>query len=338
MPSSVLISQSIIEPLGAFVAAHGGHEAGAAIRAVKSRSGPHGEPQVAVNKVIHLLEDLAHRLHNPALGVAYAREFPIGGTGALGFVLTQSATLRDAVEAVGRYTRIVMPQLHIHYEATHSGAELTWSYPLLVASPMVQFNSFVAALVVVRLRSILSKDWSPARVHLAHRDPGALAAYRDVFGPNLKFDQHVNAISFRNVNLDRRNADANPRLLAVVKQLADILLAERRERPDFQSVVANTIVDMLGQAPPSLAAVASQLAIGERTVQRRLSTEGTSFEDVLGETRRTVAERLLCDTDLPITDIAFLLGFSEVSAFTRAAKRWHGMPPRQFRMTRGKAG
>ena len=124
-------------------------------------------------------------------------------------------------------------------------------------------------------------------------------------------------------------------MLKVLQQLADILLAERSETmADFRASVSNKIVDLLGVSNPTLALVARELNLGERTVQRRLALEGTSFEDVLAATRRSVAERLLSDTQLPLTDIAFMLGFSELSAFTRAAKRWHGVSPRQFRSMR----
>lgn len=155
-----------------------------------------------------------------------------------------------------------------------------------------------------------------------------------MFGADVSFEQPVNRFTFRNANLDRTNVSANPRLFKVVQQLGDILLAERTTTIDFRSTVANAIVGLLGTSNPTLAVVAAELKLGERTIQRRLALEGTSFEDVLAGTRRSVAERLLRDTELPLTDIAFMLGFSELSAFTRAAKRWHGVSPRQFRSMR----
>jgi AraC-like DNA-binding protein len=336
MPDSIVISQSIIEPLPAYVAAvSGATKAYVDLKRDVGRvSKPYGEPEVSANRVMQLFDQLARDLNNPAFGLEYARAFPVGGTGAFGFIVTQAQDMRTAVMAIARYTQIVMPSVDVRYEPVEGGAQLTWSYPLVIGAPLVQFNSFAAALVVLRMRSWLSDTWCPKRVQFAHRDPGAGAKYRRMFGANLSFEQPVNRFTFIEANLNRPNVSADPRLYKVVKQLADILLAERKTVKDFRASVANKIVDLMGVANPTLALVAKELKLGERTVQRRLALEGWSFEDVLGASRRSVAERLLRDTELPLTDIAFMLGFSELSAFTRAAKRWHGVSPRQFRAMR----
>lgn len=332
MPSQILISASIVEPLAAFMAAAGVNEPQlVAPLQLGTPTEPYGEPQVVAAKVVQLFEHLSGKLGQPAFGVEYARAFPVGGTGAFGFILTQSKDMRTAVKAIARYTQIVMSGINVQYQAIDGGGQLTWQYPLLIPSPNIQFNSFVAALVILRLRAGLSADWHPLRVQLAHREPGAVDVYKQVFGPNVIFEQPVNRFTFRDSNLDRPNLSANPRLFEVVKQLGDILLAARKTVADFRTAVANQIVDHLGVSSPTLESVAEALGVTGRTVQRRLAKEGTSFEDVLDKTRRVVAERLLCDTDLSLTDVAFMLGFSELSAFTRAAKRWHGVPPRQFR-------
>ena len=261
------------------------------------------------------------------------RAFPVGGTGAFGFIITQAKDMRTAVMAIARYTRIVMPSVDVRYEPLEDGAQLTWSYPLMIGAPIVQFNRFAAALVVLRMRSWLSDTWCPKRVQLAHRDPGAGDSYRRMFGANVSFEQPVNRFTFLEANLDRLNVSADPRLFKVLQQLADILIDERKTVIDFRASVSNKIVDLLGVSNPTLALVAKELNLGERTVQRRLALEGTSFEDVLAASRRSVAEWLLRDTELPLTDIAFMLGFSELSAFTRAATRWHGVSPRGVRGT-----
>lgn len=334
MSNSVLISQSIVEPLSAFVSAAGVMDDADLKRRLGRVTAPHGEPQISADKVMQLFELLSRDANNPAFGLDYARAFPVGGTGAFGFILTQAKDMRTAVAAVARYTQIVMASVEVRYQPIDGGGQLTWTFPLLIESPMVQFNSFVAALVVLRLRADLSDGWFPKGVQLAHRDPGAGDAYRKVFGSGVRFEQPVNRLTFRDTNLDRPNIAADARLFKVVEQLGDILLAERKTVVDFRTTVSNALVDLLGACNPTLTAVADELALGERTVQRRLAQEGTSFEEVLSATRQSVAERLLRDTELPLTDIAFMLGFSELSAFTRAAKRWHGVSPRQFRLMR----
>ena len=202
MPDSILISQSIIEPLPAFVAAVGGAKASADLNQRVGRvTKPHGEPEVSANRIMQLFEQLARDLNNPGFGLDYARAFPVGA-GSVRFVSRASEDMRWAVRPIRRYTQIVMPSVDVRYEQLEDGAQLTWSYPLLIGSPIVQFNSFAAALVVLRLRSWLSGTWCPKLVQLAHRDPGAGDSYRRMFGANVCFEQPVNRFTFLEANLD----------------------------------------------------------------------------------------------------------------------------------------
>ena len=91
------------------------------------------------------------------------------------------------------------------------------------------------------------------------------------------------------------------------------------------------IAESLNSEPPLLEHIARRLRISPRALQNRLGQKSTTFERVLSETRRALAVRYLRDTDLSLTEIAFLLGFSEQSAFTRAARGWFGCPPRAMR-------
>jgi AraC-like DNA-binding protein len=95
--------------------------------------------------------------------------------------------------------------------------------------------------------------------------------------------------------------------------------------------VSRLVVEELEGGEPTLARIASRLALSPRTLQRRLADEQTTFADVLDETRRHMAQAYVQDRGLALTEVAYLLGFSEQSAFTRAFQRWWGMPPRQFR-------
>lgn len=331
MPAQLYVSETIVEPLARFAKERGANidRRLSALRIGRTAS-QHADPQILAAKVVNLFEDLAGELSDPAFGVHYAQEFPVGGSGALGFIVTQAKDLRTAVAALARYTRIVMPGIVVEVHPIEGGCELVWHYPLTLPVPNIQFNSFVAAVVVLRLRLGLSGNWSPRLVELAHRDPGAADAYRSVFGPHVRFACPLNRICFRDANLDRPYASANPRLYKVVTQLGELLLSAQKATGDFRTEVANAIVDKLGSSP-TLTSVAQTLGMGERTVQRRLAAKGATFEVVLNETRRHVAERLLSETDLPLTDIALMLSFSELSAFTRAAKKWFGVSPRQFR-------
>lgn len=332
MPQVALISWTVVEPLPRFIALAGGTLGPDRVsKALGNTPDVHGEKHVSIQKTAALFETLANDLAMPDLGLRYASAFPLGGTGALGYLLTHGRDLRTAVEAMSRYLAILTDGVDATFEATPGGATLTWTYRRDMSGPFTQFNSFAAALLVLRLRSCLSDDWRPRRVQLAQRAPADIDPYRRMFGPDICFGERCNRLTFSDVNLDRPNFAADSRLYAVIQKLADILLQQRPSDTDFCGVVINALVDQFGVSMPSLAGVADQLKLSMRTVQRRLSAQGTSYEELLDSTRRSIADRLLSDTDVPMTDIAFLLGFSELSAFTRAARRWYGVSPRRYR-------
>ncbi|MDO5629681.1 MAG: helix-turn-helix transcriptional regulator, partial [Mobilicoccus sp.] len=95
--------------------------------------------------------------------------------------------------------------------------------------------------------------------------------------------------------------------------------------------VSRVLANSLGTSPPLIGSVANLLAMHPRTLQRRLAAEGTTFEEVLDEVRRERAHRLIVTTDLPLRQVAGMVGLSEPAALTRACRRWFGMPPRELR-------
>ncbi len=104
-----------------------------------------------------------------------------------------------------------------------------------------------------------------------------------------------------------------------------------RSRIDLAGRVRRAVTDTLSQGVPTLSAIASELGVGPRTLQRRLSASGHSFQGIVDMARKDLAQRLLQETELCLAEIAFLTGFSEQSGFTRAFKRWAGQTPRSYR-------
>jgi len=94
----------------------------------------------------------------------------------------------------------------------------------------------------------------------------------------------------------------------------------------------------LSEGVPTVTDIASQLGMSGRTLQRRLSDKGASFQSLVDLARRELAEQLLKDTDYSLAEVAFLTGFAEQSGFTRAFKRWAGQTPRSYRLGAGKPG
>lgn len=103
-------------------------------------------------------------------------------------------------------------------------------------------------------------------------------------------------------------------------------------RIDLPNKVRLAVTDAISDGVPTLSAIAAEVGVGPRTLQRRLSAQGHSFQSIVDLARQTLAHRLLRETELCLAEIAFLTGFSEQSGFTRAFKRWAGQTPRSYRL------
>lgn len=108
-------------------------------------------------------------------------------------------------------------------------------------------------------------------------------------------------------------------------------------RIELADRVRRAVTDTLSEGVPTLSAIASELGVGPRTLQRRLFASGHSFQGIVDMARKDLAQRLLQETELCLAEIAFLTGFSEQSGFTRAFKRWAGQTPRSYRLTSNSA-
>ena len=289
------------------------------------------ETNLPFDAVAALMEFAAEETGDTCLGMTFAESFPKGASGVLGYLVLHSETMQDAVRSIEHYASLVLSPVSVALTEEAEVTTLSWSFPVRLTAPRTQFGNFCVAIIVLRLRQIAGGDWHPHLVEVEHREPSCGVTVHRVLGPHVTFNGERNCIVMNNRCLMRRLAGADPRLYTILKQAGDARLNELTLRPDIVARTARVISETLNSAPPLLDTIAQKLRITPRALQNRLAQQGTTFERVLSDTRRSLAMRYLRDTDLSLTEIGFLLGFSEQSAFTRAARGWFGQPPRALR-------
>lgn len=287
---------------------------------------------ISMNAAANVLEAAARETSDPCLGLHWAEHFPQGSIGVIGFLLLNAKSVRSAVKALVRYAELHIAPVEAAFEEADGIGKLTWRYSLALTAPRLQINSFLMTLTIIRLRTQAGPAWMPIGIDLEHRALDCPGEVERLLGPHVRFDQPLNVLSIREAVLNRSSPTANPRLYGLIRELGDRLLAERKAQADIVQRTAKAIVDLLQEGEATLEEAASLLSLPTRTLQSQLAAAETNFETILHETRQSLAETYLRDTNLPLTEIAFLLGFSELSAFTRAANRWFGVPPRQYRV------
>jgi AraC-like DNA-binding protein len=274
----------------------------------------------------------ALRSGDAAFGLSYARAFPPGGTGLLGHLIMSAPTVRDVFLVFTRYLQVHTTSMTPEFAENEGVGWFTFAWPRTSNVSMLQYNSFAMGTVILRLRLATSPNWFPLSVHFQHREPDCLGVYHEFFGTRLKFDQTVNGISVDATTLARPMPVVLEGLYDSVRDLGDRQLQEQTSTPDTSSKLQAVIAGCLAtERPFDLETVAATMDMPGRALQWRLEQEGTTYEKVLLLTRILQAERYLRDSDHQLTKIASVLGFSELSAFTRWSQKQFKMTPSAFR-------
>ncbi len=290
--------------------------------------------ELPLDSVALLMEKAAERANDPGLGLALAEAYPPGGTGLLGYLVLHARTVREALQSITRYAALLLHPSPVTFREEADAATLSWCFPTRRKTRRIQLASFANALLVLRLRRIAGRDWFPLAVEVEHPELCTPRLHR-ILGPRVTFNARENSIAIDPATLQRMTDGADPRLYSILQETGEAKLQRLTSRPNLVARTVRAITEVLSTDPPLLEHVADRMRVTPRTLQNRLAQHGTTFERVLSDTRRDLAERYLRDTDLPLTEIAFLLGFSEQSAFTRAARGWFGKPPSQLRKEGG---
>ena len=192
-----------------------------------------------------------------------------------------------------------------------------------------QIGAGAMAGTVNIMRELCGADWNPGEVMLAHRRPADIEPYRQFFRAPLFFDAEQNAIIFPTSWLSHRLAEREPAIRRLLKEKIDALEAQFRD--EFPEQVRRVLRVALLTNRTSIEDVAALFSMQPRTLNRRLSTYGLSFKDLVDEGRYEIARQTLLDTDMDMDHVAALLDYAGASSFVRAFQRWSGTTPNQWR-------
>jgi len=197
-----------------------------------------------------------------------------------------------------------------------------------------QIECFVALLIRL-CQQLTGHHVTPSRVSLTHRRNDTSSEFVEFLGGNVDFGEPADEVAFTLAIKQMPVVSADPYLNKfLIAHFEQLLSGRPKTRGSFQSGVENEIVPILPHGKARASEIARRLGISQRSLARRLSLEGKTFSNVLEELRSNLAERYLTEEDLSISQIAWLLGYKEVSAFTHAFKRWTGNTPREARSHR----
>ena len=287
------------------------------------------ELQVSLRWVAHVWTEAPRLADDPAFGL-HAAELAVGMRGhVLDYVATLCACPRDYFTASARYQRLLISKSDMRLVEGGDRARFeAGARPTDRPPPM---DDFVFAQLVLRLRPRSSAGFPLRRVAFEHRAPSSPSIrdeYTRVFQAPVEFAAPLDLLEFDRSYLDAPLADADPTLVAILRSHADRQLTKIPGGSAPEGPVTRSLVDAIETVGlvtmPDVEIMAKRLGQSSRSLQRRLGEEGTSYREVIDRLRHREALRYLGDPRYSVTDVSFLLGFAEVSAFSRAFRRWTG--------------
>ncbi len=260
-------------------------------------------------------------------GLRTARDLPAGEYDLIDYLLSTSASVGAGIERSIAYARLVYDHVNLRLVVEPGDARVVRRVP--VTAP--HYDEFTLTLLFVRCRENSGVPWTARQVifqHARDHDDGTAA---QLFGCPVTFGAPQTELRFAPSVLQLPQARADCKLLRILTRHADALLATLPAPDSTVGRVRAAITRQATREFPTLSSTAASLGMPERTLQRRLAAEGLSYSALLDDTRRELALRYLGNAALSVTDIGYLLHFSDPASFHRAFRRWTGESPLEYR-------
>jgi AraC-like DNA-binding protein len=312
-----------------FVAGAGG-DAVRARSAAGLRAGDLVDPdrRLDSDQLAAVLASAAQDLDEPDFGLRVGRGFDLDAFGLLSYAVLNASTVGIGVTNLARFFGSVVEGAQARLSTRGNESRLRISVDGIDRSTNRHLQE-CGVLVVVRMigRLIGDSSWRPTGVSLAHPAPRSVAAHTDSFGVAPKFGTRSNEIRFEASVMKREVRDADRSLLPDVDERLQDIVGREPDEESWLSALRIQVASRLCDGHPTLRTIAPELGLTARTLQRRLAMQGLTYRDLVQDARKRLAARYLEESETDLTEVAFLLGYSELSAFSHAFHRWTGTSP-----------
>ncbi|MEM9057397.1 MAG: AraC family transcriptional regulator ligand-binding domain-containing protein, partial [Pseudomonadota bacterium] len=252
--------------------------------------------------------------------------------GAFGLAWKSAPKLRGSYTRSARYGHVLGSAETYSIEQTHDGVFFNLDKAGDGRMGMRLSNEASLSAVDTISREVSTADFRALAVHFKHAPRGDVSVYETHFGCPVHFEAGRDALLVSEQSLDAPNKLGDKTIAGFFDRHLEQQLASRVQDDSLELRVRRAVANALSEGVPTLSSVASGLSMSGRTLQRKLSADGHSFQSVVDRARKDLAQRLLRETDYGLAEVAFLTGFSEQSGFTRAFRRWAGQTPRSYRL------
>jgi AraC-like DNA-binding protein len=279
------------------------------------------------------VDDVAQKLSDEHFGISTAQLVPKGAYGVAEFLIRASPTVREAFDNLLRYSRLLAPDQSYKFEETKLLGSLHHVVTRNARAASRHVNEFGNAFFVSIFRTLCAAPIE--EVWFANSAPASLNTLREFFQTDaIRFDAPTNGFSVHVSCLGQPTPQGDSALFHFLEDHAKQALASRPAADALVVQLRQAVGDALKSGEPNIERIAIRMKTSARTLQRKLGAMKTTFQDELDAVRNDLAQRYLGDARLDLTQVTYLLGYSELRAFERAFKRWSGLSPAQWRKKR----
>jgi len=285
-----------------------------------------------VRKMVKLWALAEDRTSDPCFGLTVGKQWHPTTWHALGYAWFASATLEDALKRFVRYSAMITTAGEFFLDERSKDFKLTVLARDGKMSPSGAVMDAVLTNIVLMCRVSYGADFNPIRVSFSHVGQGCRRKRQEFFRSAIEYGSEKNRVLFTKDSLRKPLPHANAELV----HTSDRIIADYLPRLGIgttASRVKAALIDMLPSGEATEETLAASLNVSRSSLQRKLRKEGTTYRAVLQEVRCDLAERMLRAGSKTLNEISFLLGFADLSAFSRAFKRWTGMAPSTYRVS-----
>jgi AraC-like DNA-binding protein len=288
--------------------------------------------RISLDRLCRLLEACALLADDEAFGLTSIRGYEAGSTGPFGYGLMAAPTGLDFVRFLDEHIQYVTHTSYSRLSLDERGAHIAWTFaPIIVKRD--QYVDMSVGLVMQRAKDLANTD--SIEIELERPQPRQVQPFRQMLARRIIFGARMNSIHFPRHFLEAQNPTGDRRLFELMDlQCRSLRPALPETGADFLEQVRRYLLLHVSDDDYPLSEIALYFGLSERTFQRRLATHGTSLNELRDQIRKDVSFNLLTESELPISEICYRLGYSAPSAFTRSVTRWFGSTPTEVRERR----
>ncbi len=282
-------------------------------------------------RIAALFEAAAAETQNELFGLQMSLASTLDVVGTLSYLLLNAPTVETALRNLARYSSLHMPGAPIILEQGHSDVHLVLEMNDSLLGPCRQLVEACVGFTLMLLRTLTRQEMIPRQILFAHSPPARASEEVSVFGLPVRFGHPRNELLFDQRWLAYPIASADRTLLPIVEKYVEEVLRAQEDEDALVTSVREFVAQAVCDGHPNIAGIARRVGMSARTLQRRLADADTSFKTLLDDVRSDLAREYLSRSAVDVTQVSFLLGYSELSAFDRAFRRWTGLAPLEYR-------